>query len=53
MRIERLHGVLHRRGNFDAGGTDSLHETSQWDGLLRDILIDSPQRLWVRFWPRR
>jgi MFS family permease len=21
--------------------------------LLRDILIDSPQRLWVRFWPRR
>lgn len=21
--------------------------------LLRDILIDSPQRLWLRFWPRR
>ena len=21
--------------------------------LLKDILIDSPQRLWVRFWPRR
>ena len=21
--------------------------------LLRDILIESPQRLWIRFWPRR
>ncbi|MBL6765594.1 MAG: hypothetical protein ISQ14_11620 [Verrucomicrobiae bacterium] len=33
----------------------SLHEPAAipMNRLLRDIVIDSPQRLWVRFWPRR
>lgn len=32
-----------------------LHEpkAAPMNQLLRDILIDSPQRLWLRFWPRR
>jgi MFS family permease len=27
-------------------------EAVSMDALLREILIDSPQRFWVRFWPR-